>query len=161
MLEYVTTMIAQLDRRFDTLHQTLKEWIEQRFNDSDLRYQQRFDAQVKALDAALAAQKEAVQTALMAAEKATSKAEIAADKRFESVNEFRQTLSDQTGTFMPRQEADARFTALAEKIEDLKVAIASAGGRSVGLNSGWVYLLGALGAVGTIVSLLLVVMNAK
>lgn len=155
MIEYVTTLIAQLDRRFDTLHQDLKDSITQRFGDADLRYQQRFDAQTKALDAALAAQKEAVQTALVAAEKATSKAEVASDKRFESVNEFRQTLTDQTATFMPRSEAESRLSALYEKINDVKLAASSTGGHQAGLNAGWLYLLGAIAALGTIVSIVI------
>ena len=42
--------------------------------------------------------------ALQAAEKAVTKAELAAEKRFESVNEFRNQLKDQTGTFITRNE---------------------------------------------------------
>lgn len=36
-----------------------------------------------------------------------------------SVNEFRGQLNDQAGTFLPRQEADARFNSITEKIEGL------------------------------------------
>ena len=54
---------------------------------------QRFDAQEKAVAAALAAAKEAV-----------LKAEVSNDKRFESVNEFRNTLKDQQGTYVTRTE---------------------------------------------------------
>ena len=129
VMEHVTTLVATLDRRFDSMHQDLKDLIAQRFTDSDLRYQQRFDAQTKALDAALAAQKEAVQTALVAAEKANTKAELSADKRFDSVNEFRQTLTDQATTFIPRTEAEARIAALSEKLDDLKTYQAASIGR--------------------------------
>jgi hypothetical protein len=146
MLEYVTTLIAQLDRRFDTLHQDLKDSITQRFHDADLRYQQRFDAQTSALDAALAAQKEAVMTA-----------NTAAEKRFESMNEFRKQLGDQAATFMPRAEAEQRNSALAEKIDFLHSSANQSQGRTAGLNSGWVYLLGAIAAIGTIVSLFVAV----
>ena len=159
MIEYVTTLIAQLDRRFDTLHADLKDSITQRFTDSDLRYQQRFDAQTKALDAALAAQKEAVLTAMVAAERATTKAETAADKRFESVNEFRQSLTDQTATFMPRTEAVSRMDSLAEKIDDLKSRVGAFQGRSAGLNAGWVYLLGAVAAGSTLISIILMIIS--
>ena len=51
-------------------------------NERDLRYGQRFDSQ----------------------ERAVTKALDAADKRFESVNEFRNQLKDQTGTFITRNE---------------------------------------------------------
>jgi len=50
------------------------------------------------------AQEQAVAFALQAAEKAVTKAELAAEKRFESVNEFRNQLKDQTGTFITRNE---------------------------------------------------------
>jgi len=59
----------------------------------------------------------AVAAALAAAEKAVSKAEDAATRRFESVNEFRQTLTDQTSTFVPKSEVNIMVEALHEKIE--------------------------------------------
>ena len=183
-LEHVTTLIAAMDRRFEGLHEDLKASVGQRFVDADLRYQQRFDAQTNALEAALAAAKEAVKTAMSAAEKATTKAEVAADKRFEGVNEFRAQLADQAGTLMPRTEAEQRISALAEKIADMRTSIDTnsglaagsqvdrqllelkalaasnstqlsvATGKTGGLQAGWIYLLGGLGAVGTIVSIL-------
>ncbi len=51
-------------------------------------------------------QAEKVALALSAAEKAISKAETATEKRFDSVNEFRQTLTDQAGQFITRMEFD-------------------------------------------------------
>lgn len=73
---------------------TLKAHIDQRFIDND-----------KAVALARQADKEAV-----------LKAEVASEKRFESVNEFRGQLSDQTATFIPRKEADSRFEAMTEKV---------------------------------------------
>jgi hypothetical protein len=95
----------------------------------DLRYQQRYDAQIKALDAALLAAEKAVQTALTAAEKAVAKAETAAEKRFESVNEFRAQLSDQAGTFIPRAEYDARQATTADKVTELAERVNVVNGR--------------------------------
>ncbi len=69
-----------------------------RIDERDRQYSQRFDAQEKAVAAALAAAKEAV-----------TKAEAAAEKRFDSVNEFRNTLKDQTATFLTRGEAIGFF----------------------------------------------------
>jgi len=58
-----------------------------------------------------------------AIEKAVTKAEGAADRRFESVNEFRGQLNDQTRTLLPRPEADTKFRAQDDKIEALTKTI--------------------------------------
>jgi hypothetical protein len=57
--------------------------------------------------------------ALSSADKAVIKAETATEKRFEGVNEFRQTLSDQASTFMPREEYNARHEALVSDMKKL------------------------------------------
>jgi len=72
----------------------------------DLRYEQRFAAQQEALGAALDAAEKAVAAALAAADRAVSKAEVANEKRFDSVNEFRGTLTDQASKFINRSEHD-------------------------------------------------------
>jgi dsDNA-binding SOS-regulon protein len=147
MLEYVTTLIHTLDRRFDTLHQDLKDALAQRFADTDLRYQQRFDAQKEALGAALAAQKEAVSAALIAAEKAVEKANAAGEKRFDSVNEFRAQQGDIVRTFIPRAEAEARFTALSDKVDILTKAVTASQGRSAGSGATWGYIVAGVGVL--------------
>ena len=93
-----------------------------RFEESELRYQQRFDAQEKAVWSAFQSAEKAVNTALASADRAVIKAETAAEKRFEGVNEFRQTLTDQAATFLTRAEAEAHFKSVTEKIEDLRAA---------------------------------------
>jgi hypothetical protein len=109
----------------------LKETVDVRFIESDLRYQQRFDAQQKAVGDALLAAEKAVNTALASADRAVVKAETAAEKRFEAVNEFRAVLSNQSATLMPRTEADSQFKSIKDKIEDLKARIDRGdGGRS-------------------------------
>ena len=80
----------------------------------------RFNAQEKAVEAALAAQEKAVAAALAAADRAVAKAERAAEARFESVNEFRGTLTDQAATFLPRREYENAHTAVVEKVEALQ-----------------------------------------
>ncbi len=102
--------------------------VTRRFNEADLRYQQRFDAQQKAVQDALQAAEKAVSAALANADRAVLKAESAAEKRFESVNEFRNTLSDQATLLLTRAEAEARFNAISDKmgtLNDLVVAMAA------------------------------------
>jgi hypothetical protein len=144
MLEYVTTLIAQLDRRFDTLHQDLKDSITDRFSNSDLRYQQRFDAQKEALSAAFAAQETATNAALAAQKEAVTKAEAAANERFKLLNELRSGVATKE-----------QVEALALRLSDLKERLDKSEGHGAGLNAGWIYLLGAVAAIGTVVSLLI------
>lgn len=83
----------------------LREIMDER----DVRYEQRF----KAMD-------EKTSLALTASEKAVSKAEIATEKRFDAVNEFRGTLSDQARLLIPREEVNARFASLDQMIATTK-----------------------------------------
>jgi len=116
---------------------SLREYVEALLAAKDIRDRQRFDAQGQALSAALLAAEKAVQTALIAAEKAVAKAETANEKRFESVNEFRKTLSDQTASFPSRVELQA----LADRVTDLATRMDKTEGRSGGLSDGMKVLI--------------------
>lgn len=147
-----------VERREDV---SLKEYFERILAEKDAAYAQRFEAQEKAVEAALIAQKEAVQ-----------KAETAAEKRFDSVNEFRAQLSDQATTFMPRREAESSMRAMTEKYEQLAKTNADNidalerrqdrnEGRSSGLGAGWGYLVGGIGIVGAVIGIIFGFMNTK
>lgn len=112
------------DERVDAL----QEFMDRILTEHDRRYEQRFVAQEQAVGLALArVDKEfhehlegvRVEThaALDAADKAIHKSEVSIEKRFDGVNEFRQQLSDQAASFMPRKESDVRMDALTEKID--------------------------------------------
>ena len=111
VLELIASRDHALKVAIDALHRELGE--------RDLRYQQRYDAQTQALEAARLQTAQANEVALTAAEKAVNKAEAAAAERFRSVNEFRGQLADQAATLMLRSEAAVQFNALLEKIEAL------------------------------------------
>lgn len=83
----------------------------------DDRLDERYDTQMKALEAAFVAAEKAVNAALETTEKAILKAETATDKRFDSVNEFRGQLADQANMFMPRSESTTRWQAVSEKLD--------------------------------------------
>lgn len=130
--------------------------IEEKLGESDLRYQQRFEAQSKALEAAflaqqmamqtaLAAAKEAVVAALAAADRAVAKAEGASEKRFEGVNEFRAALADQQRTLMPRSEVEVTIKAISERLSALKDTVDARTNERRGLTGGWGYAVGAIG----------------
>lgn len=142
--------------------------IDDKLNERDLRAQQRFDASQQALLAAMAAAEKsnqaameasdrAIGAALLAAKEAVLKAEMANEKRFASVNEFRQTLSDQTLSFIPRAEADVKIGALAEKID---IALSRADkneGRGGGIGATWAILVSVIGIVGTIAAIVVTI----
>jgi hypothetical protein len=104
---------------------TLKEYHDQRFSD----------------------QEKAVQAALAAAEKAVTKAEMAAEKRFDAVNEFRQTLSDQQTTFVRQDVIDARMSSFEQQMKALTSQTTEARGRGVGFREMGGYVLSVIIAI--------------
>ena len=120
----IRDVLAEIDKRNDARFSGSDRLHEQRFadfrtdaNERDLRYQQRFDAQEKAVRDALAAAKEAVTAALIAADRAVTKAELASERRFEGVNEFRAQLADQAATLMPRAESTLILNTINDKVD--------------------------------------------
>jgi hypothetical protein len=125
----------------------------------DLSYAQRLDALDRLTDAKLVTQRvmldsqaEKVALALASADKAVTKAEQATEKRFEGVNEFRQTLSDQASTFINRREFEALREAQAQRTVELAARVDKTEGRSTGLDASWGYLVGAAGLILALVS---------
>lgn len=112
----------------------LKEFLERIIDERDNQYNRRFSDAEKAVNAALTAAKEAV-----------IKAELAAEKRFESVNEFRSTLSDQQRTLMPRSEAELLIKTLTDKIDTNTANLTMVAGQKSGAQNLFGYIVGAAG----------------
>jgi len=91
------------------------------------------------LDTKINCLEEKINLRFEAAERAINKAEAAAEKRFDNVNEFRRTLSDQTAQFVTRTEYNVQHRALNDKV-DLLI-----GTRTSGVNMAWGYLVGFIG----------------
>lgn len=113
----------------------------------------RFEAQDKAVAAALSAAKEAVAAALAAQEKAVVKAEMASEKRFEGVNEFRASLNDQSRLLMPRSEFEQVIKAMAEKLDDAAKRINSRDDQGKGASGLWVFIIGAISLMSAIAAI--------
>lgn len=128
---------------------TLRQHMDLRLHDMDLRYEQRFQASQQALGVALASLEKAMQAALTAADRAVSKAETAAEKRFDSVNEFRGLVGDQQRTLMPRAEAEMAFAGHDRRLDAVEKAVAT---RS-GIHAGWGYAVGAIGLFVAIIAM--------
>ena len=112
----------------DTLHQHLSR----RMDDLDRALSRRMDDADKA-----------IQAALVSAEKAVAKAEAASERRFEGVNEFRQTLSDQAATFPTRNEVAAQIERVnsdtarnADRIAEMELRLTSRLDRGEGTTAG-------------------------
>ncbi len=89
-------------------------------DERDRRYSDAFIAQKEAVAAALAAQQLAAGIINTASEKAINKAEEAQRAYNERSNEFRGALDDAQKVLLPRNEADTRFQALEEKLNDAR-----------------------------------------
>ena len=118
--------------------------IEALLAERDRRYTERFDGQ-----------EQANKVALEAAEKAVLKAEDAAGRRFDSVNEFRQTLSDQAAQFVTRKEVEALFLGVNATLGRLETGAAASAGRGAGVSALIGYLIGAGGLVIAVAAMVL------
>jgi hypothetical protein len=92
-------------------------------------------------------------------ERATGKAEAAIEKRFDAVNEFRAQLADQTKTFMPRAEIEARITQNYERYNELQNRVTRAEGKAQGSSAAYGYLTAAITAVIAIVTVVLILVT--
>ena len=114
-------------------------------NGNDRRYDQRFAAQEKATADALVALEKSTAAALAAAQMAVNKAEVANEKRLDSVNEFRGQLRDQASTFMQTKEAEAKLSAMNERLVALTARMDKSEAKGEGAGALWGYLVAALG----------------
>lgn len=121
---------------------------------SERRYTDaQFAAQKEAMSFGFLSQREATQSALAAADRAVNKAEDASTKRFDSVNEFRSTLSDQQRTLMPRAEAELLVKGLEGRVSDLSEQLQKMQARNVGISDGWGYAVAVVVLAVTAISL--------
>lgn len=84
----------------------------------DRRYQERWEAQSRAVESAFLAQQIAMQAALSSAKEAAAVLAVATNQRLEAMNEFRGTVNDVLAGAMPRSEAEARLNSILEKLSD-------------------------------------------
>lgn len=104
-----------------TVNQDTITYIDQRLSDAESRCQQRFmDAELRNQQKNDSDQR-AIIIAATTVDRALSKAESATEKRFESVNEFRAQLADQTATFFPRTEYETNYRGLTEKLDLIRI----------------------------------------
>jgi hypothetical protein len=102
----------------------------------------------------LAEKDKAINIALAAAKEAVGVAETNAEKWRDNANEWRGAMSDREKKFLSREEFLA-FKESSEKALKIEKERADRGeGRGVGLNAFWGYLIGGIGLVLAILSLI-------
>jgi vacuolar-type H+-ATPase subunit E/Vma4 len=111
------------------------------------------------VDIRFEAQEKAVNAALTSAERAVSKAEMASEKRFESVNEFRAALGDSSRLLMPRSEAEQRISALDKMIGDLKTTVEAKDNKGIGISAGLMMVVVGISVIVNIVMVLYYIGN--
>jgi hypothetical protein len=150
--------ITLLDQHHTTVDLIRQEAVVAAFAAEQKAIQVAFTAQQTSLAAALLSQKEAVAIALVAAEKAVnaallssaqavSKAESAAERRFDSVNEFRETIGTQQRLLMPRAEVEVLVSALGDKVDQLTINAREKASAAFGLSAGWQFAVGVIGVL--------------
>jgi hypothetical protein len=115
------------------------------------RFERELEATRDLLDERFAAAEKAVASALASAKEAVTKQENAADRRFESVNEFRATLQDQTSQFVSRLEFSAKVDALDSRIRDMARIQEQASGKDDGVSATKSGLIAGIGLLVAIV----------
>ena len=106
-------------------------------------------------DMAIAKMDEKIEQRFCAVKEAVDKADKATEKRFEGVNEFRNTLGDQQRTFIPRREFEISIESLSRKIVDIEKHMDKIGNMKAGGNVVLAYIISAISFVVAIVSLIL------
>lgn len=94
--------------------------IEKLMTERDRRYDERFEAQKDAVQAALVAAKELTAAAFAAAKEAISKSELSQTVYNQTHNDLTRKMDAQYKEMLPRTEADARFKGTEEKISELR-----------------------------------------
>jgi len=141
---------------------SLYEFLERLIRESDRRYNERFNAQERAVEAALLSARSAVEKA----EAESREWRRGSNEWRDAMNEWRDAMSDKDARFLTREEADARFMARDTRITTYETAAEKRfaalekwqtlnEGRSGGLNTGWGYLLGAVGLASLVIGIVL------
>lgn len=105
--------------------------------------------------------KEYVDQRFAAIQMAVDKADEATEKRFESVNEFRAQLSDQSRTFIPRQEYEIAHENLKAQVVTLYNEMEKTKNVKQGGNIVWAYVLSGVSLIGTIVMLVMNIIKIR
>jgi hypothetical protein len=104
-------------------------------------------------------QADKVALALASADRAISKAEMATERRFEAVNEFRATLTDQAAQFVTRREFEALRSAGTERMDEFKEWLDRTQGGKTKVGDQRAVLATIIGVATLVITVVVVVVN--
>jgi hypothetical protein len=167
----------------------IREYVERLLLERDKLHTALFEDIRASTTLLIQAQKEAVAAAFAASEKAIAKAEEAQQAYNERSNEFRGQLDDQAKLLMPRAETLSLLKAMDEKIEamrlfldskleaqrlsfestqtnaansiaEIRSLVAALNGQGAGAHNIWAYIVGGVGILSFLVTLVLQFVHA-
>ena len=159
-----TSSFNETVNRIDSLHEVEIKRIDEKFEDSDIKYQIQFNAAKEALGIALIAQEKATAAALEGTKEAITKADVATDKRFELLSEkidgVSKVLSQNTGAqgiYVTHSDLSTEMEKLRLSFEGMLSPVVtfmnSSQGKSQGFSASWGIILGAVGLTSTVILL--------
>ncbi len=86
-----------------------------------------------------------------ASEEAIHKSESATEKRFDGVNQFRDSLADAQLRFMPREVADSQIEEIRKALQVLTGRVDTAAGKSLGASATIGLIIGAITIISAII----------
>jgi hypothetical protein len=86
-------------------------------------------------------------------ENTTEATRQALEKRFDAMNEFRQSLADNARLLMPRSEAEQRFAQIADQLGNLSMRVAAIDQKGEGKRDLWGYIVGVFGILSLIATM--------
>jgi hypothetical protein len=127
-------LMREADLRYQQRFEAQERDFDSKLEQTDLRHQQRWEAREQDLNSRLESldQRSVARFERMAgeslirfaaSEQALLKVDTATEKRFEGVNEFRLTLSDQAAHLMPKDEANSKFESFDKRMEKVDIDI--------------------------------------
>lgn len=145
---------------------TLKEYTDRRLEDVERSIEVALNAhdnlvntQIDAMNNTINKDRDSYKQRFEASQTAIDKSEQASEKRFESVNEFRKTLSDQTNSFLPRVEYHAHHSALVDRVTEMNDRINRSEGQTSGSQITTSKFYGAIAAVVGILTIIVLLAN--
>ena len=129
-----------------TRERELREAMDEKLEERDRRYEERFKGQETAVTFALSAQEKLTASAFASSEKAISKAEASQTNYNSTHNDLTRKMDGQYKEMLTRTEAETKLHALEEKIADLRESRSLIGGRDQNKAAVWVAIFSLFGA---------------